>query len=169
MVWIPEAIERKIPHRAETVGMAMIFPAISPWKEPGGLEGHHHLHESILQRAVKSAAGEAGLDTRVTCHTFCHSFAMHVIERGHDIHTVQELLGHRDVTTTMIYTHVLHTVHAACQPTRYCVALSGTRPDRKIPRDGSVQRYATRARDATSRAIRSPALKLAALRVVLAS
>jgi integrase len=106
-VWIPEAIERKTRTAPRTWGWQWIFPASSRWKEPAGMERRHHLHESALQRAVKSAAGEAGLDKRVTCHTFRHSFATHLLERGHDIRTVQELLGHRDVTTTMIYTHVL--------------------------------------------------------------
>jgi integrase len=67
----------------------------------------HHLHETAVQRAVHAAAIRTGLSKRVTCHTFRHSFATHLLERGQDIRTVQELLGHRDVTTTMIYTHVL--------------------------------------------------------------
>lgn len=106
-VWLPEAIERKIPTASRSWSWQWIFPASSRYKEPSGLQRRHHLHESVLQRAVKRAAAEAALDKRVTCHTFRHSFATHLLERGHDIRTVQELLGHRDVTTTMIYTHVL--------------------------------------------------------------
>jgi len=68
----------------------------------------HHLHESVLQRAVKTAALRAGIPKRVSCHTFRHSFATHLLEANYDIRTVQELLGHNDVSTTQIYTHVLN-------------------------------------------------------------
>lgn len=73
-----------------------------------GQRRRHHLHESVLQRAVKTAALRAGIPKRVSCHTFRHSFAPHLLEANYDIRTVQELLGHTDVSTTQIYTHVLN-------------------------------------------------------------
>jgi integron integrase len=107
-VWMPWALERKIPTAPKSWSWQWVFPAKTRYKdERAGTEQRHHLHETAVQRAVKRAAEEAKLEKRITCHTFRHSFATHLLERGHDIRTVQELLGHRDVSTTMIYTHVL--------------------------------------------------------------
>jgi integron integrase len=107
-VWLPDAIERKLPNAARSWVWQWAFPATTRWRdEATGAEGRHHLHETAVQRAVHRAAEESGIGKRVTCHTFRHSFATHLLERGQDIRTAQELLGHRDVATTMIYTHVL--------------------------------------------------------------
>lgn len=86
-----------------------LFPATREYLDPdSGERRRHHLHETVLQQSVTAAARALGLSQRVTCHTFRHSFATHLLEAGYDIRTVQELLGHRDVSTTMIYTHVLN-------------------------------------------------------------
>ena len=107
-VELPAALGRKYPNAGREWPWQWVFPATRTYRhiETGQLR-RHHLHESVVQRAVREAVLAAGIPKRATCHTFRHSFATHLIEDGHDIRTVQELLGHRDVTTTMICAHVL--------------------------------------------------------------
>ena len=105
---LPDALERKYPNASREWRWRYVFPAARGYSDADGVRRRHHLHESAVQRAVKEAAHAAGLTKRVTCHSLRHSFATHLLEGGADIRTVQELLGHTDVRTTMIYTHVLN-------------------------------------------------------------
>lgn len=108
-VHLPEALERKYPGSEKDWGWQWVFPAEHRSRDPrGGAERRHHIHESVIQRAVRQAVLDIGISRRASCHTFRHSFATHLIEDGYDIRTIQELLGHKDVKTTMIYTHVLN-------------------------------------------------------------
>ena len=108
-VYMPSALERKYPQAAREWIWQYVFPSRRLSKDPRtGATRRHHIHENTLQKAVKRATHMAGVNKRVTCHTFRHSFATHLLENGYDIRTVQELLGHKDVKTTMVYTHVLN-------------------------------------------------------------
>ena len=106
---LPDALSRRYPNAPVQWAWQFVFPASRICRDPRwGPPCRYHLHESAIQRAVADAVQRSGIAKKASCHTFRHSFATHLLEDGYDIRTVQELLGHADVSTTMIYTHVLN-------------------------------------------------------------
>jgi integron integrase len=106
-VYLPGALDRKYPGAPREWAWQYVFPARTRSTDPrSGLTRRHHLEEATVHRAIKIAVGRTGIAKHVSSHTFRHSFATHLLQRGADIRTIQELLGHNDVATTMIYTHV---------------------------------------------------------------
>jgi site-specific recombinase XerD len=108
-VYLPFALERKYPSASSEWAWQYVFPANSRSIDPrANIERRHHIDNTTLQRAVKKAINEAGINKNASCHTFRHSFATHLLENGYNVRNIQDLLGHKDLNTTMIYTHVMN-------------------------------------------------------------